>query len=186
MAPRGTSPYRRWKPRGPGYRHVLRWRRPALAEPRLRRWRGCAAFGLTPIVAPAARQPPFPALSGESAGLNRIARIISGAGLFGVPQKRRWRYKPSGVRPMFVRNHLERDTALEPSSKWVVDITSDVTAIRTAKTDRRPCPVRALRSLLGFALRALVGASEYRAARTFGREHSDSTLPCAKIALLAG
>ena len=61
---------------------------------------------------------------GETASLNRIARLMSGAGLFGVPQKRRWRNKPSGVRPAYVRNHLERDfEALEPNTKWVVDIT---------------------------------------------------------------
>lgn len=61
---------------------------------------------------------------GETASLNRIARLMAGDGLFGVPQRRRWRHKPSGVRPVFVRNHLERDfTALEPNTKWVVDIT---------------------------------------------------------------
>ena len=61
---------------------------------------------------------------GETASLNRVARLMSGAGLFGVPQKRRWRHKPSGVRPTHVRNHLQRDfEALEPNTKWVVDIT---------------------------------------------------------------
>ena len=61
---------------------------------------------------------------GETASLNRVARLMSGAGLSGVPQKRRWRHKPSGNRPTFVRNHLERDfVALEPNTKWVVDIT---------------------------------------------------------------
>lgn len=61
---------------------------------------------------------------GETASLNRIARLMAGDGLFGIPQKRRWRHKPSGVRPAHVRNHLERDfVALEPNTKWVVDIT---------------------------------------------------------------
>lgn len=61
---------------------------------------------------------------GETASLNRIARLMAGAGLYGVPQKRRWRHKPSGIRPASVRNHLERDfLALEPNTKWVVDIT---------------------------------------------------------------
>lgn len=61
---------------------------------------------------------------GETASLNRVARLMADAGLFGVPQKRRWRHKPSGVRPTHVRNHLERDfNALEPNTKWVVDIT---------------------------------------------------------------
>lgn len=61
---------------------------------------------------------------GETASLNRIARLMANAGLYGVPQRRRWRYKHSGVRPAGVRNLLERDfTALEPNTKWVVDIT---------------------------------------------------------------
>ena len=61
---------------------------------------------------------------GETASLNRVARLMAGAGLSGVPQKRRWRHKPSGERPTHVRNHLERDfAALEPNTKWVVDIT---------------------------------------------------------------
>lgn len=61
---------------------------------------------------------------GETASLNRVARLMSGAGLSGVPQKRSWRYKRSGIRPAYVRNHLERDfVALEPNTKWVVDIT---------------------------------------------------------------
>jgi putative transposase len=61
---------------------------------------------------------------GETSSLNRAARLMAGHGLFGVPQKRQWRHKPSGVRPANVRNHLERDfQALEPNTKWVVDIT---------------------------------------------------------------
>lgn len=61
---------------------------------------------------------------GETASLNRIARLMAQDGLFGVPQKRRWHHKPSGVRPAHVRNHLERDfVALEPNTKWVIDIT---------------------------------------------------------------
>ena len=55
---------------------------------------------------------------GETASLNRIARLMSGAGLFGVPQPRRWRRKPSGVRSTYVCNHLERDfVANEPNTK---------------------------------------------------------------------
>lgn len=62
--------------------------------------------------------------AGETASLNRIARLMAGEGLAGVPQRRRWRYKPSGVPPASVRNHLARDfTANEPNTKWVVDIT---------------------------------------------------------------
>lgn len=45
-------------------------------------------------------------------------------GLFGVPQKRSWQRKRTGVRPDHVKNHLERDfSALEPNTKWVTDIT---------------------------------------------------------------
>lgn len=38
---------------------------------------------------------------GETTSLNRVARLMvhAGLGLSGVPQKRRWRHKPSGVRP---------------------------------------------------------------------------------------
>lgn len=61
---------------------------------------------------------------GETASLNRVARLMAEDGLFGVPQKRHWRHKPSGVRPAHVHNHLQRDfTALEPNTRWVVDIT---------------------------------------------------------------
>ena len=61
---------------------------------------------------------------GETASLNRVARLMAGADLSGVPQKRRWRHKRSGVRPAHVRNHLARDfAAMEPNTKWVVDIT---------------------------------------------------------------
>ncbi|WP_203321531.1 IS3 family transposase [Pseudoxanthomonas beigongshangi] len=61
---------------------------------------------------------------GETDSLNRVARLMTADGLAGVPQRRRWRHKPSGVRPSFVRNHLARDfTANEPNTKWVVDIT---------------------------------------------------------------
>jgi putative transposase len=65
---------------------------------------------------------------GESASRNRIARIMARAGLRGIPQKRQWRRKSSGIRPAYVRNHLERDfSATEPNLKWV----SDITYIRT-------------------------------------------------------
>jgi putative transposase len=61
---------------------------------------------------------------GETASRNRIARIMAGDGLFGIPQRRQWRSKRSGVRPAYVRNHLERDfAASEPNTKWVTDIT---------------------------------------------------------------
>ena len=61
---------------------------------------------------------------GETASLNRVARLMAANGLFGIPQRKQWRRKTSGVRPAHVRNHLARDfTALEPNTKWVIDIT---------------------------------------------------------------
>ena len=66
----------------------------------------------------------------ETASLNRIARLMARDGLKGIPQKRQWRHKGSGVRPANVQNHLERAfTATEPNTKWVTDITY----IRTAE-----------------------------------------------------
>jgi putative transposase len=68
---------------------------------------------------------------GETASLNRIARLMAKDGLQGIPQKRRWRRKASGVRPAHVQNHLERDfTARAPNTKWVTDITYIYTAER--------------------------------------------------------
>lgn len=67
---------------------------------------------------------------GETASLNRIARLMARHGLRGIPQQRRWRHKPSSMRPDHVRNHLQRDfAATVPNSKWVTDITY----IRTAE-----------------------------------------------------
>ena len=67
---------------------------------------------------------------GERISRNRVARLMAANGLQGIPQRRRWRAKPSGDRPTHVRNHLERDfVALEPNTTWVTDITY----IRTAE-----------------------------------------------------
>ena len=61
---------------------------------------------------------------GETASLNRVARLMASQDLKGIPQKRRWGKKPSGKRPDGVRNVLERNfTANEPNTKWVTDIT---------------------------------------------------------------
>ena len=61
---------------------------------------------------------------GETASLNRVARLMAGAGLQGLPQRRRRRGMRPGSRPDHVVNHLERDfQALEPNTKWVTDIT---------------------------------------------------------------
>lgn len=66
---------------------------------------------------------------GESASLNRVARLMASAGLQGWPRrkKRGFSRRPSS-RPIGVENLLERDfTALEPETKWVTDITEIVT-----------------------------------------------------------
>jgi putative transposase len=62
--------------------------------------------------------------AGETCSPNRVARLMRGAGLQGIPQRRRWRKKPSSQRPAGIQNHLERDfVAGEPNTKWVTDIT---------------------------------------------------------------
>jgi putative transposase len=61
---------------------------------------------------------------GETASPNRIVRLMARHGVRGIPQRRQWRQKRSGIRPAYVRNHLERNfTASEPNTKWVTDIT---------------------------------------------------------------
>lgn len=62
---------------------------------------------------------------GETASLNRVARLMALHGLQGWPRKKRRgsRGRP-GLPPPGVRNLLERDfNALEPETKWVTDIT---------------------------------------------------------------
>ena len=62
---------------------------------------------------------------GESCGLNRVARLMREAELRGIPQRRRWRYKPTGERPDGIVNRLQRDFSAEtPNTKWVTDITN--------------------------------------------------------------
>ena len=62
--------------------------------------------------------------AGETASRNRVARLMASNGLFGIPQRRAWRSQRSGIRPLHVRNHLQRDfSAREPNTKWVTDIT---------------------------------------------------------------
>ena len=61
---------------------------------------------------------------GETASRNRVARLMRANGIQGVPQRRRWRKKPSGPRPVDIQNHLARDfAASRPNTKWVTDIT---------------------------------------------------------------
>lgn len=62
--------------------------------------------------------------AGETCSLNRVARLMRAAGLRGIPQKRRWKSKASGVCPGDVQNHLARDfKAAAPNTKWATDIT---------------------------------------------------------------
>jgi putative transposase len=61
---------------------------------------------------------------GESASLNRIARLMATNGIQGWPRQKNKRWKTSSSRPAGISNHLDRDfTALEPETKWVTDIT---------------------------------------------------------------
>ena len=61
---------------------------------------------------------------GETCGVNRVGRLMLGAGLKGIPQRKRRRRKPSGDRPAMVRDHLQREfNAAEPNTRWVTDIT---------------------------------------------------------------
>jgi putative transposase len=67
---------------------------------------------------------------GINCGKNRVARLMRVNGLQGVPQKKRWKKKMVGQRPVSISNHLERDfNAEDPNTKWVTDITY----IRTAE-----------------------------------------------------
>ena len=66
---------------------------------------------------------------GETASLNRVARLMAADGLQGWPRKKKrgQRAQPSLSVPG-VENRLERDfTALEPETKWVTDITELLT-----------------------------------------------------------
>lgn len=61
---------------------------------------------------------------GEACSKNRVARIMSKHGIYGIPQKRKWRRKASGTRPTGINNLLKRDfQATKTNQKWVTDIT---------------------------------------------------------------
>lgn len=62
---------------------------------------------------------------GETASLNRVARLMAADGLQGWPRRKRRGQRPiPAVAPPGVSNLLERDFfALEPETKWVTDIT---------------------------------------------------------------
>lgn len=80
---------------------------------------------------------------GETASLNRVARLMRDAGLRGIPQRTRWRKKQPGTRPADVHNHLARGfRAAEPNTKWATDITY----IRTAEHYLYLCVVLDLHS----------------------------------------
>jgi putative transposase len=67
--------------------------------------------------------------AGETASVNRVARLMHQQGLRGIPQKKRWQKKASEKRPAGIANHLARDfRAHEPNTKWVTDITFIETA----------------------------------------------------------
>jgi putative transposase len=46
---------------------------------------------------------------GERVSLNRVARLMAAERLQGIPQRRAWRRKRAGSRPIAVGNNLERD-----------------------------------------------------------------------------
>ena len=62
---------------------------------------------------------------GETASLNRVARVMAADGLQGRPRKKTRGQKGQPSLPVpGVENLLDRDfTALEPEAKWVTDIT---------------------------------------------------------------
>ncbi len=62
--------------------------------------------------------------AGETCSFNRVARLMHKQGIKGIPQKKRWKKKPSEKRPVGITNHLARDfRASVPNTKWVTDIT---------------------------------------------------------------
>ncbi|ROO25662.1 hypothetical protein [Salinisphaera japonica] len=67
---------------------------------------------------------------GETVSRYRVARPTTTSGLQGIPQRRRWRAKPSGVRASQLRKYSELGfTTLEPNTKWGIDIVR----VRTAE-----------------------------------------------------
>ncbi|MET4000095.1 putative transposase [Marinobacterium sp. MBR-109] len=65
---------------------------------------------------------------GQHVSLNRVARLMAAQGIQGWPRKKRRGARASSMRPVGIRNHLERDfSAAEPNTKWVTDITEIAT-----------------------------------------------------------
>lgn len=80
---------------------------------------------------------------GETASLNRVARLMRKADIQGIPQRRRWRAKRPEKRPIDVCNHLDRDfSAQYPNTRW----STDITYVRTAENWLNLCVVLDLRS----------------------------------------
>jgi putative transposase len=91
---------------------------------------------------------------GERCSPNRVGRLMRGAGLKGIPQRKRWRSTRSGARPGDVENHLARDfVAPAANRKWVTDITF----IRTAESWLYLCVVIDLysRLVVGWSMSAV-------------------------------
>lgn len=91
---------------------------------------------------------------GVEAGVNRVGRLMKKAELYGIPQRRRWRKKPSSPRPSAVRNHLDRNfEASSSNSKWATDITY----VRTAEDWLYLCVVIDLhaRLVVGWSMSAV-------------------------------
>jgi len=67
--------------------------------------------------------------AGERCNHHRVARLMRRDRLPGMPQRRRWRRKTSGLPPTGTQNHLERDfTVTVPNTKWDTEITYRRTA----------------------------------------------------------
>jgi len=91
---------------------------------------------------------------GVEAGVNRVGRLMKQAELYGIPQRRRWRKKPSAPRPTAVGNHLDRNfEASSSNSKWATDITY----VRTAEDWLYLCVVIDLhaRLVVGWSMSAV-------------------------------
>jgi len=65
---------------------------------------------------------------GETASLNRVARLMAADAIQGWPRRKRRGFRRPNERPAGVPNRLERDfSASEPETKWVTDITEITT-----------------------------------------------------------
>lgn len=63
-------------------------------------------------------------LAGTQCSVNRVARLMQGENIKGIPQKRQWYKKTSSKRPDGIKNHLKRDfSADKANQKWSTDIT---------------------------------------------------------------